>query len=567
MSTYIDFVGTPGTNPANWSQSSGNPFTLRSGVSGLPQGFGAASPADDQWMLYTGVAASTGDISGQITQYVQSSGGNSQLLGIAFGNSTYTDGYLFLWNPTTRVAVAYKKTSNVYNGIGSPSSAVGPTVANTELLLMRADLLRSGTFRLKLWKAGTTEPTTWDYTVSPSPDSAAYYAGVRLSTTPTPGILGGTLAGDFYVGTPTETPFTPVSGPTTCTISGPSAGRPGVASTNFTATLNQPATASTVVTPSDGGAGGTFTPSTVTIGIGSTTGTFTYTASSTGAKTITATNNQSLTNVGSLTYTVYSLALAPGSQSVANSIAATLTATLTGGSGALTATTTAGTLSTSAPTSGTPFTLTTPSSGSGTATVTVTGPGGTTATATVGYAPAAATAITWGSYPTAVPVGSASSAFNFAANGSLASSVAVTVTVTPSGGTVTSSPVTLASGVGSTGAFQYTAPSAGSYTVSITNNGGLTNPAPLTITATAVSTLTFDFAAGISGLSTVGYTLFDNATGTLYQARTTSGVSELGTTGIYRVAVSLPKTLDVLCAWDLAASGVAKFAQQYPPRS
>lgn len=564
--TTVDFnVGTVGAALTGWTQSSGNPFVYRAGTGSAPfttQGIGSATPANDQWAIYTSIGSTTGSMTAQIDQYMQVSGSSWQGLGIVLcSDSTFTNGYLITWDVSNGTAPIYKKTGGSYVLLGT-SGIIGPTRTSGNPATIKADYnAATNTISVKVWDSNGSEPGSYGYSVvdSSSPFTGGY-VGFRLGKNDG-AALGGTLA-DTFVYT------TPATGPTSCTITGPSAGRPSVASANFTATLDAAATASTVVTPSDGGAGGTFTPSTVTIGIGSTTGTFTYTAASTGAKTITATNNQSLTNVGSLTYTAYSLALAPSSQSVANSIAASLTATLTGGSGTLAATTTAGTLSTSAPTSGTGFTLTTPSSGSGTATVTVNGPGGTTATATVSYAPAAATAITWGSYPTAVPVGSASSAFNFAANGSLASSVSVTVTVTPSGGTITSTPVTLASGVGSAGSFTYTAPSATTYTVSITNNGGLTNPAPLTITATAVSTLNFLFPAGVSGLSSVGFTLVDLATDTQYQAFTTVGVSEpIAGSGVYVVNVSLPKTLHVACLWSLVGGGVVKYINEFLPRS
>lgn len=735
--TTINFnTGTVGAAITGFTQSSGDPFTYRAGTGSAPfatQGAGSASPANDQWALYTADGSITGSQTAQVAQYMQVSGASWQGLGIVLcANIGFTNGYLISWDLSNGTAVVYKKVSGTYNLLGT-SSAIGPTRTPGNPATVKADFdSATNTISVKVWDSLGSEPGSYGYSVvdSSSPYTGGY-AGFRLGKDGSS--LGGTLHDDFIL-------ITPATGPTTCTITGPSAGRPSVASTNFTATLDAAATASTVVTPSDGGAGGTFTPSTVTIGIGSTTGTFTYTASSTGAKTITATNDQSLTNVGSLTYTAYSLAVSPGSQSAANSTAASITATLTGGSGSLSASTTVGTLSTTTPTSGTPFTLTTPSSGSGTvtvtvtgpggtsqtatisygaasaltltagsatgtagvasanftiatngtlasdtnvtvsvsptatitstpvvltagssptgtftitppsagsytvsvsagglsspssvtytayalsvspssasvndgatqnitatltggsgsltasltgsgslsttsptsgtpfvytapssgsgtATVTVTGPGGTSATCTLTYAPAAATALTWVSYPSTVPVGTASSNFTIATNGNAGS---VAVTVTPSSGTITTSPVVLSSGVNSSGTFTFTAPSAGSYTISLTNGSGLTNPSPVTVTAAAVSTLNFDFVAGVTGLSTVGYTLYDNAAGTVYQSRTTSGVAELGSTGIYRVAVSLPKTLDVLCVWDLASGGVAKFAQEYTPRS
>lgn len=90
---------------------------------------------------------------------------------------------------------------------------------------------------------------------------------------------------------------------TAVTLSGPASGPTSAASGAFTAAANGIITGTVIVTPSDGGAGGTFTPSTVSISSGTPSATFTYTAASNGAKTISATNNGSLTNPGTITYT------------------------------------------------------------------------------------------------------------------------------------------------------------------------------------------------------------------------------------------------------------------------
>lgn len=92
-------------------------------------------------------------------------------------------------------------------------------------------------------------------------------------------------------------------GATAVTLTGPTSGTNGVASSNFTVGADGAITGDVVVTPSDGGDGGTFTPTTVTINSGSPTGTFTYTPASTGAKTISVTNDGGLANPSSISYT------------------------------------------------------------------------------------------------------------------------------------------------------------------------------------------------------------------------------------------------------------------------
>lgn len=100
-------------------------------------------------------------------------------------------------------------------------------------------------------------------------------------------------------------PFTMASAAATAvTLSGPSGGVNGTASTNFTVGANGAITGSLVVTPSAGGGGGTFSPTSVTLTSGSPTATFTYTPASTGAKTISVTNGGGLANPSAITYTV-----------------------------------------------------------------------------------------------------------------------------------------------------------------------------------------------------------------------------------------------------------------------
>ena len=101
---------------------------------------------------------------------------------------------------------------------------------------------------------------------------------------------------------------------TTYTLAGPSSGAVGTASSNFTAALPTGAgvPGTVIVTPSDGGGGGTFTPTTVPLTTAAPSATFTYTPASTGAKTISVTNSGALANPGSLTYTATPALLVDG---------------------------------------------------------------------------------------------------------------------------------------------------------------------------------------------------------------------------------------------------------------
>lgn len=102
---------------------------------------------------------------------------------------------------------------------------------------------------------------------------------------------------------PASRTYTGASAATAVTLSGPTSGIAGSPSSNFTVGANGAISGTVVVTPSDGGAGGAFSPTSASISSGSPTGTFSYTAASSGAKTISVTNNASLTNPSSITYT------------------------------------------------------------------------------------------------------------------------------------------------------------------------------------------------------------------------------------------------------------------------
>lgn len=101
------------------------------------------------------------------------------------------------------------------------------------------------------------------------------------------------------------------------TLTGPTSGAHLAASTNFTVGLDPAGsgyTSSVTVTPSDGGDGGTFTPTSVTLPADtpSTTATFTYTPAGDGLVTISVTNNRGLTDPASIDYTSPVPAVPPG---------------------------------------------------------------------------------------------------------------------------------------------------------------------------------------------------------------------------------------------------------------
>lgn len=100
-------------------------------------------------------------------------------------------------------------------------------------------------------------------------------------------------------------PVVPPPVASTYTLTGPSSGEAGEPSTNFIVALPPGSTVPSpvTITPNDGGAGGSFVPSTVILTTLGPSSTFTYTAASGGAKTISTTNDGGLTDPTPLTYT------------------------------------------------------------------------------------------------------------------------------------------------------------------------------------------------------------------------------------------------------------------------
>jgi hypothetical protein len=283
---------------------------------------------------------------------------------------------------------------------------------------------------------------------------------------------------------------------TTYTLSGPSAGTVGAASSNFTVALPAGTTvaAPVTVTPHATG-GGTFTPASVSLTTGAPSATFTYTPASAGTKAISVTNSGGLTDPTGISFVASSFATAyslsgpsSGRISVASTnftvaliggggVASPVTVTPSAGGGGGTFTPTSVTLSTGTPSA--TFTYTPASYGA--KTISVTNSGSLTNPANLTYTSVAAIYALTGPSSGTVSVAST----NFMVALPPGAVVIGTVTVTPSdgggGGTFTPTTVGLTTAAPSA-TFTYTPASTGAKTISVTNSGGLTDPANLTYT-------------------------------------------------------------------------------------
>lgn len=94
------------------------------------------------------------------------------------------------------------------------------------------------------------------------------------------------------------------SAATAYTFTGPNSGVVGVATSNYTVQSNGLLGSSVTITPADASHGGTFTPSTVSLGAGTnTSATFTYTPSTAGTYNLSTANSSTLTDPSPISFT------------------------------------------------------------------------------------------------------------------------------------------------------------------------------------------------------------------------------------------------------------------------
>ncbi len=379
-------------------------------------------------------------------------------------------GYFFQAAPASNQWQLYKATTSgaSFNQIGTPVSHTFGTEVHYMYLLVNGSTITG-------YVDGTSVMSATDSTVT-----AAGLVGIRgycpNSTT---------TSGAHVLSAQTD--------PQAATLSGTLTGAVGVASGTLTLTLEVPATLATATTLSDGGAGGTFSPTSLSFAAasGATAGgqaaTFTYTPATNGNIPLTLTTT---TPVGTfITTGTYAssaapaLSVSPTSATVAFGGTQSITPTLANSSAALHAAAAHGSVSTSTPTSGTAFTYTAPSSGYTSDTVTVTD-ATDSLTAATSIAISIAPSLSVSPTSATVPAGGTQSITPTLLNSSAALHASATYgsvsTSTPTSGT----------------AFTYTAPSTGhtSDTVTVTDTtDSLTAATSITVTPTA-TTYTFSGA-------------------------------------------------------------------------
>lgn len=243
------------------------------------------------------------------------------------------NGYLVRVNANNAAYQIFKLTSGSMAQLGADATWSVPSSSTVKT--MRAVISGTSTTTIEMYWDGAGSPTV-SRTDSSSPHTGVGKVGIRTNAVSSPTDTVSLQARNFV-------DSTTVPAATGTTMTGPTTGNVGVASSNFTAGVTPVGgtiTGTVTITPSDGGDGGTFTPTTVDLTTSSPTATFTYTAASAGAKTISITDNGGLSDATDITYTASALGptidTQPTAQTVNEGSAATYSVAATTSGGSLT---------------------------------------------------------------------------------------------------------------------------------------------------------------------------------------------------------------------------------------
>lgn len=189
--------------------------------------------------------------------------------------------------------------------------------------------MTAGVFGVR--RFGTNTSYDWPGEV----DEIAVSSVVKYTTTFTPAAISNAQANLIAVwhldGDGVNNAGVTVGAATAVTMTGPTSGLNGVASTNFSVGVTPVGgtiTGTVTITPNDASNGGTFAPTSLGLTTATPTGTFTYTPASTGAKTISVTNSGTLSSPSSITYTATSSATVPATMAAPVATAGDTTASI-----------------------------------------------------------------------------------------------------------------------------------------------------------------------------------------------------------------------------------------------
>jgi hypothetical protein len=302
---------TAGSPPANYTVVSGTwPVHTTTPIEGA-KSYGNSSPADDALMRRNGVSQTDMRVAYKL-RIQRTDPSNWQapaiLLRCSGGAGGVDNGYLVYPGFPQGTFIVYRKVSGGYQGpIATQPLNSYVSILDGRVWNLKAEVSGVGatvTIGWKLWADGQPEPAfnTFGDTNAARVTAAGSFAfrTNKAGTYPvTTTIFDDVRASDAGVD------YYPAAA--AVTLTGPGGGPVSVASRTFTVASDGSLAGSVVVTPSDGGAGGVFTPTTVTLTAGNTpSGTFTYTPPATpGTRLLTLTNNGGLANPTALAYAAF----------------------------------------------------------------------------------------------------------------------------------------------------------------------------------------------------------------------------------------------------------------------
>lgn len=289
-STYVNFTGPTGQG---YEATTGPTGTLAQAIE-VAFGFytGDAGYGDQTSQGYTTYAMSDYVYSACFTKVTAA----TTALSLITGQGAIS--------PQNIALITFKNVGSPGPVLSAPSATPGSTTASVGATTDTASGTLYALARIagSAASAATIKATGQSVAVSTTTPSFTYTGLTASTANYYVDCVQNATAGDSNV--VTAGPFTTSGAAATAvTMSGPSGGVTGVASTNFTVGANGVISGTVTVTPSSGSGGGTFTPTSVNISSGTPTATFTYTPASVGAKTISVTNSGGLTNPSNITYT------------------------------------------------------------------------------------------------------------------------------------------------------------------------------------------------------------------------------------------------------------------------
>lgn len=291
---------TTGVKPTGWNNINGTWIVSATDpVTGL-NGMIASTNAVGNFVTYSGAAVQTYQkltFSQKLTSTPTGSPFIDNYMAPAVRcGADGASGYLMLPKSTGAgeiSAIAYKITAAGGYTQLTQSGPILTGIAAGDVVL--AETIATGTtVELRMWKSTGSRPSAASHSITDATYSSGHIGFYRS-------LAGGASSqvaiDDLLYENNVVTPAANI------TISGPTTGLVGTASSPFTVGADGAITGTVVVTPSDNGQGGTFNPTSVSISSGTPQGTFTYSAASAGAKSISVTNNGGLGNPAAVSFT------------------------------------------------------------------------------------------------------------------------------------------------------------------------------------------------------------------------------------------------------------------------